>query len=256
MLRPYKPLQALTRRTDLIDRQVMDLTMDNMRLDGQTALISGGSTELAGAVAFALALAGVRVCLCGRQADLLEISAGRIRAVGGQCLTVVSELDSLEAAQAVLDEALGVYDRLDLLILVSPFWGGGMIHSHKLQTWDLVMSANLREPFILSRVVLPVFREQRGGQIMAIGSDSGLGFYQQDGAYNVAMHGLNNLMELIRLENSDFGIRTHTLSPGLTLTDAFDMEGKPNLTTEDVCEWVLFLLTRPPHLRGNSPILI
>jgi 3-oxoacyl-[acyl-carrier protein] reductase len=148
------------------------------------------------------------------------------------------------------------FGRLDILILVSPFWGGGMIHNHNIKTWDLVMTANLREPFLLSRAVLPFFREQKHGEIMAIGSDSALGIYPQDGAYGVAMHALNSLMELIRTENTEYGIRVHVLSPGLALSDAFDMTGKPNLTTQDVSEWVIWLLTRPPHLRANNPILI
>ncbi len=226
------------------------------KLEGQVALISGGSTELAGAVALALTQSGAQVCLCGKTPDLLELSAARIKAAGHKCLTLSSELDTLESAQAVLDETLQTFGRLDQLIMVSPFWGGGMIHTHNLNTWDLVMSANLREAFILSRVALPYFRAQKRGEIMSIGSDSGLGLYAQDGAYSVALHGLNTLLELIRLENSEHGIRVHSLSPGLALADKFDMEGKPNLTTNDVCEWVLWLLTRPSHLRANGPILI
>ena len=226
------------------------------KLDKQVAVISGGSTELAGAVALALTQHGARVCLCGKQPDLLELAATRIKTSGGECLTLVSELDNLEAAQTVLDETLRTFGRLDILIIVSPFWGGGMVHTHKLSTWDMVISANLREAFILTRVILPYFRAQKHGEIMSVGSDSGLGFYPQDGAYSVALHGLNALIELIRLENSEFGIRTHNLSPGLALADDLDMEGKPNLTTNNVSEWVVWLLTRPPHLRSNGPILI
>jgi len=225
-------------------------------LQGKTAIVSGGSTELAGAVALALAQAGAQVCLSGKQPDLLELSAARIRSAGGECLVLVSELDTLEAAQEVFERTRDALGSLDILIIVSPFWGGGQIHEHNIKTWDLVMSANLREPFLLSRAVLPHFRQQKHGEIMAIGSDSALGIYQQDGAFGVALHALNTLMELIRVENSEYGVRTHILSPALALSDAFDMTGKPNLTTRDVSEWVLWLLTRPPHLRSNNPILI
>lgn len=234
----------------------MPIQNQTQSLHGQVAIVSGGSTEVAGAVAQALAREGVRICLVGKQADLLELSAAPIRAAGGQCLALVSELDSLESAQAVLDRTMQAYAQLDLLIMVSPFWGGGMIHNHNIKTWDLVMSANLREPFLLSRAVLPIFREQKRGQVMAIGSDSGLGIYQQDGAYGVALHALNTLMELIRVENSEHGVRTHILAPGLALADAFDMEGKPNLTSANVSDWVVWLLTRHLHLRANGPILI
>ncbi|MBK7451254.1 MAG: SDR family oxidoreductase [Anaerolineales bacterium] len=225
-------------------------------LQGKTAIITGGSTELAGTVALALAQAGVNVCLCGRQADLLDISVERIKQTGGKAFFVESNLASLEEVQAVVNQTLSTYGGLDILTLISPFWSGGMIHSHNVKTWDLVMDANLREPFLMARATLPILREQKHGEIMAIGSDSAMGIYQQDGAYAVAMHGLTTLMELIRAENAEFGIRTHILSPGLALSTPFDAEGKPNLTTDDVAEWVLWLLTRPSRLRGNSPILI
>lgn len=225
-------------------------------LQGRTAIITGGSTELAGAVALALAQTGVNICLCGRQADLLTISVERIQQTGGKAFFIESSLGPLEEAQAVVDQTTATYGGLDILILVSPFWSGGMIHNHSVKTWDLVMNANLREPFLMSRAALPILREQKHGEVMAIGSDSAMGIYQQDGAYAVAMHGLTTLMELIRTENVEFGIRTHILSPGLAVSAPFDAEGKPNLTTNDLAEWVLWLLTRPSHMRGNSPILI
>ncbi len=225
-------------------------------LQGKTAILTGGSTELAGTVALTLAKAGVNICLCGKQADLLEMSAKKIQEIGGNVISRVTNLDTLEETQAVVEQTQSAFGGLDILILISPFWSGGMIYSHNVKTWDMVMNANLREPFLMARAALPTLREQKHGEIMSIGSDSALGIYPQDGAFAVAMHGLTTLMELIRAENSEFGIRTHILSPGVAVSTPFDAEGKPNLTTNDVAEWVLWLLTRPSHLRGNSPILI
>ena len=113
--------------------------MSKQDLHGRVSIITGGSTETAGAVALALAHEGARVCLCGRQADLLELAAGRIRAAGGTCLTVRSELDSLEAAESVLEQTSQGLGRPEILILVSPFWSGGQTHSHSVRTWDLVL---------------------------------------------------------------------------------------------------------------------
>jgi NADP-dependent 3-hydroxy acid dehydrogenase YdfG len=230
--------------------------MSKQDLQDKVAIITGGSTEVAGAVALSLAKEGVKICLCGKQADLLDLAAQKVSAVGGTCITTVSELDSLEAATSVMEFAQASFGRLDMLILVSPFWAGGQIHNHSVRTWDLVMNANLREAFLMTRAILPVFREQRHGEIMAIGSDSALGIYEQDGAYGVAMHALTSLMELIQKENQSFGIRTHVISPGVALTTDTDSEGQPALTTSHVAEWVVWLLTRPEHLRGNGAILI
>lgn len=225
-------------------------------LQGKTAIITGGSTELAGAIALKLAEQGVNICLCGQQADLLEMSVSKANQADGKIIPLVSELGTLENTEAILNQTITVFGNVDILIIVSPFWSGGYIHSHNVRTWDLVMNANLREPFLMTRAILPLMREQKHGQIVSIGSDSAMSIYPQDGAYSVAMHGLTALMDLIRAENSEYGIRTHILSPGLALSTPLDSDGKPNLTVNDVAEWVLWLLTRPDHLRGNSPILI
>lgn len=230
--------------------------MDHQELRGKAALITGGSTEVAGAVALALANQGVQVCLCGKQADLLDLVADKIKAAGGNCLAITSELDSLEVAESVMERVRSAFGCLNILIMVSPFWAGGQIHGHSVKTWDLVLNANLREAFLMARAVLPVFRDQKHGEIMAIGSDSALGIYQQDGAYGVAMHALTALMELIRLENTEYGIRTHILSPGVALTTDADSAGQPAMTTSHIADWVIWLLTRPAHLRGNGPILV
>ena len=230
--------------------------MGGQDLTGKVALITGGGTEIAGAVALALSRQGVKVCLCGQLPDVLELSAGKIRAEGGQCLSVISTLETLEAAESVLEQTRRAFGRLDILILVSPFWSGGQIHTHSVKAWDLVLSANLREPFLMARAALPAFREQKHGEVMAIGSDSAMGIYPQDGAYGVAMHALSTLMELIRVENAEYGIRTHILSPAVALTVETDASGQPALKTSHVADWAVWLLTRPAHLRGNGPILI
>jgi NAD(P)-dependent dehydrogenase (short-subunit alcohol dehydrogenase family) len=230
--------------------------MDRHDLHGNAALITGGSTEIAGAVALALARAGVSICLCGRDASLLDLAAGRVRASGGTCLTIVSELDRPEEVASVVDFVCAGLGALDILVLVSPFWAGGEIHAHSVRTWDLVLDANLREPFLMARAVLPLFRTHKQGQILAIGSDSALGIYKQDGAYGVAMHALTALMELIRLENEELGIRTHILAPGVALTTETDSEGRPALTAAHVADWAVWQLTRPGHLRGSGPVRI
>jgi NADP-dependent 3-hydroxy acid dehydrogenase YdfG len=64
------------------------------------------------------------------------------------------------------------------------------------------------------------------------------------------------MMDIMRIENAEHGIRVHTLSPGLALTQSEDEREKKNLSASDVADWVMWLLTRPPHLRSNGAILI
>lgn len=225
-------------------------------LSGQVALVTGGGTPLAEAVCIALAQQGIRLCVQGPLAERLDALVAAVAAVGGQAVAAPGPLDTLNQAEALVGAALAAYGRLDLAIWIAPFWNGGLIHEHSVAVWDRVLSGNLREPFLLARAVLPMLREQGSGQILAIGSDSSLGAYARDGAFNVALHGLNALMDLIRIENAEHGIRVHVLAPGLAQTQTHDADGRPNLTIADVADWVVWVLTRPAHLRPNGPIVI
>lgn len=225
-------------------------------LSGQVALVTGGSTLLAEAVCVALAQQGVPVVANGPLADRLDSLVAAVAAVGGQAVPVPGPLETPAQAEALVSAALGAFGRLDLVVWIAPFWNGGLIHEHSVAVWDRVLAGNLREPFLLARAALPVLRDQGSGQILAIGSDSALGAYARDGAFNVALHGLNALMDLIRIENAEHGIRVHVLAPGLAQTQTHDAEGRPNLTTADVAAWAIWVLTRPAHLRPNGPIVI
>jgi NAD(P)-dependent dehydrogenase (short-subunit alcohol dehydrogenase family) len=227
-----------------------------LSLQGQAAILTGGSTELARALAVGLVEAGLSVCLCGKNAQLVEETSAALTARGGRCLGLLSPLDTLEAAESVVNQTLAAFGRLDILVSVSPFFAGGQIHTLSLRAWDAVLNANLRETFLIARAVLPHLREQKRGQILAVGSDSGLGAYAQDGAYGVAMHGLNALIEQIRVENAELGLRAHILCPGLALSPLSRVDQEPVLSTTDVVDWALWLLTRPAHLRGSGPIQV
>ena len=85
-------------------------------LQGKTAIITGGSTELAGTVALVLAKAGVNICLCGKQADLLELSANKIKEIGGEVITRVTDLDTLEETQAIVEQTKSAFGGLDIQI--------------------------------------------------------------------------------------------------------------------------------------------
>jgi len=79
--------------------------MRKQNLRGMGAVITGGSTAVAAELARALARRGVQVCLVGPQADALELAERQVRSDGGACRTAVSELHTLEQAQAVIEAA-------------------------------------------------------------------------------------------------------------------------------------------------------
>lgn len=229
-------------------------------LKNRTAIVTGGGTGIGHGIALALAREGSRVVICGRRTSPLEDSVRAIRKDGGTGVVVQADVSNREDVDRLVHTAVGTYGTVDILVNNAGIGGGGHIHEHDIETWDRVMAVNLRGPFLTSRAVLPLMRGQRYGHIINISSESGLEYYEGNGAYGVAKHALNALGEFIQRENQLFGIRVDTICPGMVITemttDSPRLDHGKCLYPEDIADLVVWLLTRRPNVKVGRPILI
>lgn len=229
-------------------------------LKGKVAIITGGGTGIGRGIALALAGEGVRAVICGRRQARLDEVLSLIRESGGEGLAVKADVSQEKDVMRVVKLTRDTFGDLDILINNAGISGGDQIHLHDLQDWEKVMAVNLRGPFLMSRAVLPWMRARRSGHIINISSESGLEYYQGDGAYGVSKHALNALGEYIQRENQEFNIRVNTICPGMVVTEMTDnspgLDHSKCLYPEDIAELVLWLLTRRQNIKIGSPILI
>jgi 3-oxoacyl-[acyl-carrier protein] reductase len=229
-------------------------------LNAQVAIVTGGGSGIGQGVALALAREGAKVVVCGRRSDPLEHTVAAIKEIGGDALAVQADVSQAEDVERLVSQTLEAYGRVDILINNAGIGGSGRIHEHDVEAWDRVMAVNLRGPFLTARAALPLMREQGGGHIINISSESGLEYYQGNGAYGVAKHALNALGEYIQRENQDLRIRVDTVCPGMVITEM--TEGSPGLDhdkclyLEDIADLVIWLLTRRPNIKIGRPVLI
>jgi NAD(P)-dependent dehydrogenase (short-subunit alcohol dehydrogenase family) len=232
--------------------------MDELR--GKTAIVTGAGTGIGERVALALAQAGAGIMICGRRSAPLEDVAHRINQAGGDCSFLTADVSLEVDVKRLVDMTLSNYGSIHLVVNNAGIPGGGAIHQHSIETWDRILAVNLRGPFLLSRAVLPLMREQKEGHIINISSESGLEYYQTNGAYGVSKHALNALGEYIQRENQDLGIRINTICPGMVVTEMTQnspgLDHKKCLTTEDIADLVLWLVTRRANIKIGRPILI
>jgi NAD(P)-dependent dehydrogenase (short-subunit alcohol dehydrogenase family) len=208
----------------------------------------------------ALAGEGARVVICGRRPEPLQETLKAIEAVGGKSLAIQADVSQGPEVEALVKTTVEAFGTVDILINNAGIDGMAYIHEHDIETWDRVMAINLRGPFLLARLVLPLMRQQRRGHIINISSEAGLEYYAGDGAYGVAKHALNALAEYIQRENQELGIRVNTLCPGMVVTEMTqDLPGLnlgKCLQPEDIADLALWLLTRRSNLKIGRPILI
>ena len=100
---------------------------DLFRLDGQVALITGGSRGLGLQMAKALGAMGCRVAITARKADELAQARGELEAMGIEVLTLVGDLQQLDTIPALVDEAVSGLGALDIARLARDMMGGNGI---------------------------------------------------------------------------------------------------------------------------------
>jgi NAD(P)-dependent dehydrogenase (short-subunit alcohol dehydrogenase family) len=230
------------------------------KLSGKVAIITGGGTGIGQGVALMLSGEGCRVVLSGRRKAPLEEVLGKINAKGGEGLVVEGDVSEASDVDRLVRAAQETFGQIDILVNNAGIGGGGTIHEHDIQTWDQVLAVNLRGPFLTSRAVLPKMRARSQGHIINISSESGLEYYQGNGAYGVSKHALNALGEFIQRENQEYGVRVDTICPGMVITemtqDSRGLDHSKCLYPEDIAELVLWLVTRRANIKIGTPILI
>jgi NADP-dependent 3-hydroxy acid dehydrogenase YdfG len=229
-------------------------------LSGKVAIITGGGTGIGQGIALMLSKEGGKVVLSGRRKSPLDEVLEKIFAQGGEGMVVEGDVSEASDVERLVNTAQDTFGQIDILVNNAGIGGGGYVHKHDIQTWDQVMAINLRGPFLTSRAVLPEMRARNLGHIINISSESGLEYYQGNGAYGVSKHALNALGEFIQRENQEYGVRVDTICPGMVITEmtqnSSGLDHSKCLYPEDIAELVLWLITRRANIKIGTPILI
>lgn len=219
-------------------------------MKGQVALLTAAGTETTRAAALRLSAAGMKVAVCAPLPETADALAREINQLGGEALPFGGDLGNQDFATEVVQLTLNHYGCLDCLVINAATWGGGLIHEHSVKTWDLILTENLRAPFLLLHAALPHFRQQQHGDILLLTSESALQSYERDGSYGVALHGVLALFEEARLENAAAGIRVQTL-----ITSLVQSNGQ-GIQAQDIADWVQWLLQQPQNLQVTAPVVL
>lgn len=189
-----------------------------MRLDGQTALVTGGGSGIGQATAVRFAAAGARVAIAGRREAMLAETARRIREAGGECLPIPADVTREEDARRMVDQAATRFGGLDVLVNAAGIIGSGSVESTTMGEWDRMFDINLRSVFRLVQIALPHL-EKRPGAIVNLSSVTGTRAFPGILAYCVSKAGVDQLTRCLALELAPKGIRVNGINPGVVVTE-------------------------------------
>ena len=184
-------------------------------LTGKTALVTGASGGLGGAIARALHVQGASVALSGTRRDALEGLAAELKSRAHVTACDLSDSASIEPLVAAAEAALG---SLDILVNNAGITRDNLFMRMKDADWDSVLAINLTAAFRLSRAALKGMMRRRYGRIINIASVVGVTGNPGQGNYAAAKAGLIGMSKALAAEVASRGITVNCIAPGFIVS--------------------------------------
>jgi 3-oxoacyl-[acyl-carrier protein] reductase len=196
-------------------------------LTGKTALVTGASGGIGGAIAKALHAQGAKVVLSGTRVEALEAVRAELGANAFIAQANLADIASVEALTKSAEEAAG--SGIDILVNNAGITKDNLFMRMKDEEWDQVIAVNLTAAFRLSRAVLRGMMKRRWGRIIQITSIVGATGNPGQGNYAAAKAGLVGMTKSLAAEVASRNITVNAVAPGFiqtAMTDALTDQQK------------------------------
>lgn len=188
-------------------------------LTGRTALVTGASGGIGGAIAAALHAQGATVALSGTRREALEqVAAG----LGSRAHVVTCDLTDAAQVEALVPEAEKVMGGLDILVANAGMTRDNLLVQLRDEDWDTVLAVNLTATFRLTRAALRNMIRRRFGRLIAITSVVGATGNPGQANYVATKAGLTGLMKSIGAEYAKRNVTANCVAPGFIATAMTD----------------------------------
>ena len=196
-------------------------------LTGKTALVTGASGGIGGAVARALSMRGVKVAVSGTRKEALDTLAAEL---GDQDVYVlVANLSDRDAVDRLAKQADDVLGGVDILVNNAGLTRDSLAVRMKDDDWDQVIEVNLTSSYRLTRALLRGMMKRRTGRVINISSVVGTTGNMGQANYCASKAGLTGLSKSLAQEVASRGITVNCVAPGFietAMTDALNKEQK------------------------------
>jgi len=238
----------------------------DLELQGQSAIVTGGSLGIGAAIALTLAREGCDVAINYRRHDAEAAEVIRkIEAMGRRGLAIQADVSSYQDAERMVQTVVDELGGLDILVCNAGINWDGVIWKMTEEQWDTVINVNLKGYFNYNKAAALVFKDQKRGKIVNISSINGLrGKFAQTN-YAASKGGEVAMSKSLARELGKFNVNVNVIAPGMVMTEmaekippefltrAMDETALGRFATPEECaDVVAFLCSdRARHITGE-----
>jgi 3-oxoacyl-[acyl-carrier protein] reductase len=213
-------------------------------LTGKTALITGASGAIGGAIARALHGNGATVALSGTRREQLDTLAGEL---GSRVHVLPCDLADKDAVETLVPAAEAAMEKLDILVANAGVTKDNLFVQLRDEDWEKVIGVNLTATFRLTRAAVSRMMRRRWGRVIGITSVSGFTGNPGQGNYTASKAGMVGMLKSVAMEYAKRNVTANCIAPGL-VTSA--MTEKLNDKQRET------ILSRVPMGRLGTPLEI